>query len=115
MNYLYKLVTTENVEINYDTFKKKELIECLVTMRDIYFSFKKENQQFKINCNIGNENLNFYREEYKKLKDNWNKLKKYINEETILQFYNDKLPFEIIVEGILNKMQELERGASDER
>lgn len=47
MNYLYKLVTTENVEINYDTFKKKELIECLATMRDIYFSLKQENQQLK--------------------------------------------------------------------
>ena len=47
MNYLYKLVTTENVEINYDTFKKKELIECLATMRDIYFSLKQENKQLK--------------------------------------------------------------------
>lgn len=47
MNYLYKLATTENVEINYDTFKKKELIECLATMRDIYFSLKQENQQLK--------------------------------------------------------------------
>lgn len=55
MNYLYKLVTTKNVEINYDAFKKKELIECLATMRDIYFSLKQENKQ---------------------LKDNWNKLKK---------------------------------------
>ena len=47
MNYLYKLVTTENVEINYDTFKKKELIECLATMRNIYFSLKQENKQLK--------------------------------------------------------------------
>ena len=47
MNYLYKLVTTENVEINYDTFKKKEFIECLATMRNIYFSLKQENKQLK--------------------------------------------------------------------
>lgn len=47
MNYLYKLVTTEDVEINYDAFKEKELIECLATMRDIYFSLKQENQKYK--------------------------------------------------------------------
>ena len=47
MNYLYKLVTTENVEINYDTFNKKEFIECLATMRNIYFSLKQENKQLK--------------------------------------------------------------------
>lgn len=47
MSYLYKLVTTENVEINYDVFKKKELIECLATVRDIYFSLKQENKQLK--------------------------------------------------------------------
>ena len=47
MNYLYKLVTTEDVEINYDAFKKKELIECLATMRDIYFNLKQENKQLK--------------------------------------------------------------------
>lgn len=40
----------------------------------------KENEQLKRNCNIGNENLNFYREEYKKLEDNWNKLKEKVNE-----------------------------------
>lgn len=49
MNYLYKLVTTKNVEINYDAFKKKELIECLATMRDIYFSLKQENKRLKEN------------------------------------------------------------------
>lgn len=47
MNYLYKLVTTKNVEINYDAFKKKELIEGLATMRDIYFSLKQEKQKQK--------------------------------------------------------------------
>lgn len=63
MNYLYKLVTTENVEINYDTFKKKELIECLVTMRDIYFSLKQENKQLKDNWNKLNEFLKSTRKE----------------------------------------------------
>lgn len=93
MNYLYKLATTENVEINYDTFKKKELIECLATMRDIYFSLKQENQQ---------------------LKDNWNKLKEYIEKD--YGFY-DKLiaPKYGCAMGALrrikDKMQELEQGS----
>lgn len=60
MNYLYKLVTTENVEINYDAFKKKEFIECLATMRDIYFSLKQENKQLKEQLqNISNEFLKY--------------------------------------------------------
>lgn len=47
---------------------------------------------------------------YKKYKDNWNKLKEYVTNEPILDFYNDKLPFEIIIKKIKDKMQELERG-----
>lgn len=52
-------------------------------------------------------------EENRQLKDNWNKLKEFIRQEPTLQFYNDKLPFEIIVVGILCKMQELEKGKSE--
>lgn len=60
MNYLYKLVTTEDAEINYDAFKKKELIECLATIRDIYFSLKQENKQLKEQLqNISNEFLKY--------------------------------------------------------
>jgi hypothetical protein len=99
MNYLYKLVTTENVEINYDTFKKKELIECLVTMRDIYFSLKQENKQ---------------------LKDNWNKLKKFLEEWKENEEYCylatspiDRCRKDIYGE-ILDKMQELEQGSDSE-
>lgn len=44
------------------------------------------------------------------LKDNWNKLKEYVTNEPILDFYNDKLPFEIIIKKIKDKMQELEEG-----
>lgn len=43
------------------------------------------------------------------LKDNWNKLKEYIKQEPTLYFYNDKLPFEVIMVKIINKMQELEQ------
>lgn len=44
------------------------------------------------------------------LKENWNKLKEYVTNEPILDFYNDKLPFEIIIKKIKDKMQELEKG-----
>lgn len=76
---------------------------------------QEENEQLKRNCNIGNENLNFYREEYKKLEDNWNELKEYIEEHNR---YYKKAGLEMmsnVLNGIdiLNKMQELERGVSD--
>ena len=59
---LYKLVTTENVDLNYKAFKKDELIDCILNLRTTYFRLKKEN------------------EENEQLKDNWNKLKEYFNE-----------------------------------
>lgn len=75
-----------------------------------------ENQQLKRNCNIGNENLNFYREEYKKSVYDWNKLKKFLK---IRLHKNCNLSFYGVVqireelEKVINKMQELERGVSD--
>lgn len=97
MNYLYKLVTTENVEINYDTFKKKEFIECLATMRNIYFSLKQENKQ---------------------LKDNWNKLKQIIdvkmyNSEYLINLCGYKVDVDTleILKIIKEEMQELEQGS----
>ena len=44
-----------------------------------------------------------------KLFNNWNKLKEYIKQEPTLYFYNDKLPFEVIMVKIITKMQELEQ------
>lgn len=44
--------------------------------------------------------------DYKKLSDGIDSLKEYIKEEMILDFYNDKLPLEIIVERLLKKIQE---------
>lgn len=46
-----------------------------------------------------------------KLFNNWNKLKEYIKQEPTLYFYNDKLPFEVIMVKIITKMQELEQGS----
>lgn len=50
-------------------------------------------------------------QENKQLKDNWNKLKEYIKQEPTLYFYNDKLPFEVIMVKIITKMQEIEQGS----
>lgn len=50
------------------------------------------------------------RQEINNLEDNWNKLKEYVTNEPILDFYNDKLPFEIIIKKIKDKIQELEKG-----
>ena len=70
-------------------------------MLNIAKKLQQENQQLKRNCNIGNENLNFYREEYKKLEDNWNKLKEYVE-----KAYNNGE--RIDTKEIKDKMRELE-------
>lgn len=86
---LYKLVTTENVDLNYKAFKKDELIDCILNLRTTYFRLKKEN------------------EENEQLKDNWNKLKKYINEA------NEDLYWTNNYDDILYIMQELEGSDSN--
>lgn len=55
--------------------------------------------------------INQLQQENKQLKDNWNKLKEYIKQEPTLYFYNDKLPFEVIMVKIITKMQEIEQGS----
>ena len=87
---LYKLVTIENVDLNYKAFKKDELIDCILNLRTTYFRLKKEN------------------EENKQLKDNWNKLKKYINEA------NEDLYWTNNYDDILYVMQELQGSDSNE-
>ena len=42
---LYKLVTTENVDLNYKAFEKYELIDCISNLRTTYFRLKKENEE----------------------------------------------------------------------
>lgn len=87
---LYKLVTTENVDLNYKAFKKDELIDCILNLRTTYFRLKKEN------------------EENEQLKDNWNKLKKYINEA------NEDLYWTNNYDDILYIMQKIEGSDSNE-
>lgn len=133
MNYLYKLVTTQNVEINYDTFRKKELIECLATMRDIYFSLKQENKILKENAENNDKVVDkvnwenqLLKKENKQLKDNWNKLKEdLINDINYWQeqekewiklgfiTFGGKANNKIIFKKVLDKMQELEQGSDN--
>lgn len=44
--------------------------------------------------------------DYKKLIDGINNLKEYIKQEMILDFYNNELPLEVIIEKLLRKIQE---------
>ena len=44
---LYKLVTTENVDLNYEAFEKYELIDCILNLRTTYFRLKKENEYYE--------------------------------------------------------------------
>ena len=63
-----------------------------------------------------NEMVN-WREESKQLKDNWNKLKEYCKEN--LYFYsglqNEDLEEDTSIQNILEKMQELEKGDSNDK
>ena len=108
-------------EDKYTILTRKEVLE------EMLIDLHQENQQLKL-INEEYERLNkengrgfkitsvkqYNMDELVRCKDNWNELRKYIKEEIILDFYNNKLPFEIIVENVLNKMKELERGVSDE-
>ena len=67
---LYKLVTTENVDLNYKVFKKDELIDCILNLRTTYFRLKKENAENndKVVNKVNWENMLLKREN-KELKD----------------------------------------------
>ena len=51
------------IYVNDETYAKYKK-----TLEDEIEDLQQENQELKRNCNIGNENLNFYREENQKLK-----------------------------------------------
>ena len=46
----------------------KNLNGAYISFAQYMYLLEKENQELKRNCNIGNENLNFYREENQELK-----------------------------------------------
>lgn len=115
MNYLYKLVTTENIEINYDVFKKKELIECLATMRDIYFSLKQENKQLKAQIEEYQKALDETMSEKIDIQNNWNKLKEWVNKHYDYYMNNeDYVGGRLCFNDMKDKMQELEGSDSNE-
>lgn len=58
----------------YDYVDREEAQKII----DYINNFEKENQELKRNCNIGNENLNFYREENKQLKERIDKAIEYL-------------------------------------
>ena len=62
----------------------------------------------KVVDNVNWENM-LLKKENKQLKDNWNKLRKYISSEWYC-FDNESMEFEV-AKSILNKMQELEQGS----
>lgn len=106
---LYKLVTTENVDLNYKAFKKDELIDCILNLRTTYFRLKKENEENKqlkdelkskpdvqitLQDDKGNKFMVIQTERIdmqvelnktiEKLFNNWNELKEYID----IKLYN---------------------------
>lgn len=93
MSNLYTYVTTENVDLNYECFKKEELIECISNLRTTYFRFKEENQQLidKINTYEDPEDLTLMfmycdekaKDKIKQLKEVREKAIKYIKEHTM--------------------------------
>lgn len=122
MSYLYKLVTTENVEINYDVFKKKELIECLATVRDIYFSLKQENKQLKERMEYlersndrREDTIIEQRQEISDLEDNWDELKKYLHNVDVVVDYSENYDGHFInYDELIDKMQKLEKGSGSD-
>lgn len=130
---LYKLVTTENVDLNYKAFKKDELIDCILNLRTTYFRLKKENEENKqlkdelkskpdvqitLQDDKGNKFMVIQTERIdmqvelnktiEKLFNNWNKLKKYINEA------NEDLYWTNNYDDILYVMQEIEGDDNNE-
>lgn len=109
-----------------------DLIGFITTRLENFYKLQQENKQLKEQLLVTQDNEETFRLEMEditqtlgldedalfddvkayagSLKDNWNKLKEYVTNEPILDFYNDKLPFEIIIKKIKDKIQELEKG-----
>lgn len=71
-------------------------------LKDVYHNLnclQQENQQLKIQISAREE-------EYRKLEDNWNKLKEYVKKKQAILFDTEYICYS----NILDKMQELERG-----
>ena len=88
--------------------ENKQLKEQLLVTQDNEETFRLEMEDITQTLGLDEDALFDDVKAYaRSLKDNWNKLKEYVTNEPILDFYNDKLPFEIIIKKIKDKMQEL--------
>ncbi len=118
MNKMYEYLKNHayisyNKKSTYEFELSEERAKCIANKYDsLTDELLQENKQLKekLDCDLQ------WAFKYEKQVDNWNKLKEYIKQEPTLYFYNDKLPFEVIIAKIINKMQELEQGSdSDEK
>lgn len=122
VNWLNRLPNNDDID----------LIGFITTRLENFYKLQQENKQLKEQLLVTQDNEETFRLEMEditqtlgldedalfddvkayagSLKDNWNKLKEYVTNEPILDFYNDKLPFEIIIKKIKDKIQELEKG-----
>lgn len=108
---LYNSKIEENAKLKQENKKLKE--QLLVT-QDNEETFRLEMEDITQTLGLDEDALFDDVKAYaRSLKNNWNKLKEYIKQEPTLYFYNDKLPFEVIIAKIINKMQELEGSDSD--
>jgi len=79
--------------------------EHYISKQELYF----ENQQLKRNCNIGYEELNFYRGEYKKIKPVLDEIREYIEREASHYAYEDDYDFYLCEEQIEELLQILDK------
>ena len=112
---------------------KKQLYDASIQIQELIEKLQQENKQLKVQLLVAQTNEETFRLEMeditkilgldentlfddvkayvRSLKDNWNKLKKYIGSEWYC-FDNESMEFEV-AKNILNKMQELERSDSN--
>lgn len=69
-------------------------------------ALQQENQQLKIQISAREE-------EYRELEDNWNELKEVIKKKFVAQGGFTSYEWNDLLNGLLDKMQEIERGVSD--
>ena len=88
INYSYIEMLIQDLEENSLGYWNATQDEMAKSLRNL----QQENQQLKVNCNIGNENLNFYRQENQQLKEENQMLKLTVEKLT-------KTPYEYSVRG----------------
>lgn len=88
--------------MNY-TFYEGDNVTITAEFIDYLENLKKENQQLKRNCNIGNENLDFYKKEYKKIKPVLDEIRDVLNNQMDYREFVDVVN---AIEEILEKVKE---------